>query len=106
MKELSFNTSIEQSTQTGFEPCSIPKQNLGVLKICIIHLKHEKKSLSQLPETWPCVEHKHRALQWDSCVHTPQMEIWDILIQEAESTQLASLAHDKMEILEKIVENK
>lgn len=47
---------------TGFPPCSIPKQNLVVFKIRITHLKHEKKSLPELPKTWPHAEHRHTEL--------------------------------------------
>lgn len=34
---------------TNLAPCSVPKQNLVGIKICIIHLKHEEKSLAGLP---------------------------------------------------------
>lgn len=57
---------------TGFPPCSIPKQNLVVFKIRIIHLKHEKKSLAE-----PRVEHRHTELSSGVpvCAHTADVNL-------------------------------
>lgn len=65
MKEFSFNIHVTYWHQTvnlytGLLSSSTLKQNLIALKICIIHLKHEKKSLATLPKTQSCVEHKQR----------------------------------------------
>jgi len=53
---------------TGLLPCSTPKQNLIALNICIIHVKHGKKSLAKFPKTWSRVEHKHTDFFSGICV--------------------------------------